>query len=236
MQRKAWVIERWLASFSVWKGSGACRLRKWFFKHVLGKFNTSSFLKQESGLPNMENHSEIIKMKPLDKPLTMCFHNLNLTFVAVLSSATERNYYDFLQQASKIHLAKRNYSAASSDSWQHSHLTSDTFRFLVWLRDRLVFPACNHCWLYEKKFLCNRKPVSGLHRTWRRNQFLFPLLLRIYAPGCTDFLSFSPCGNGMVYSGICNIWNPAWRRTSLLLAAQEGFFGFYQLCMRLFLS
>ena len=31
----------------------------------------------------MENHSEIIKMKPLDKQLTMCFHNLNLTFVAV---------------------------------------------------------------------------------------------------------------------------------------------------------
>ena len=84
-------------------------------------------------------------MKPLDKQLTMCFYNLNLTFVAVVSSATERNYYDFLQQASKIHLAKRHYSAASSDSWQHSHLTSDTFRFLVWLRDRLVFPACNHC-------------------------------------------------------------------------------------------
>ncbi len=38
----------------------------------------------------MENHSEIIKMKLLDKPLTMCFHNLNLTFVAVLSSATEK--------------------------------------------------------------------------------------------------------------------------------------------------
>lgn len=56
-------------------------------------------------------------MKPLDKQLTMCFYNLNLTFVAVLSSATERNYYDFLQQASKIHLAKRHYSAASSDSW-----------------------------------------------------------------------------------------------------------------------
>ena len=93
----------------------------------------------------MFDGKEIIKMKPLDKQLTMCFYNLNLTFVAVLSSATERNYYDFLQQASKIHLAKRYYSAASSDSWQHSHLASDTFRFLVWLRDRLVFPACNHC-------------------------------------------------------------------------------------------
>ena len=25
---------------------------------------------------------------------------------------------------------------------------------------------------YMRKILCNRKPVSGLHRTWRRNQFL----------------------------------------------------------------
>lgn len=89
----------------------------------------------------MENHSEIIKMKPLDKQLTMCFYNLNLTFVAVLSSATERNYYDFLQQASKIHLAKRYYSAASSDSWQHSHLASDTFRFLVWLLRQTGIPS-----------------------------------------------------------------------------------------------
>ena len=63
---------------------------KSFFKHALGKFNTSSFLKQESGLPNMENHSEIIKMKPLDKPLTMCFHNLNLTFVAVFKLSNRK--------------------------------------------------------------------------------------------------------------------------------------------------
>ena len=61
-----------------------------FFKHVPGKFNTSSFLKQESGLPNMENHSEIIKMKLLDKPLTMCFHNLNLTFVAVFKLSNRK--------------------------------------------------------------------------------------------------------------------------------------------------
>ena len=53
-------------------------------------FNTSSFLKQESGLPNMENHSEIIKMKLLDKPLTMCFHNLNLTFVAVFKLSNRK--------------------------------------------------------------------------------------------------------------------------------------------------
>ena len=39
----------------------------------------------------MENHSEIIKMKLLDKPLTMCFHNyLNLTFVAVFKLSNRK--------------------------------------------------------------------------------------------------------------------------------------------------
>ncbi len=38
----------------------------------------------------MENHSEIIKMKPLDKQLTMCFHNLNLTFVAVFKLSNRK--------------------------------------------------------------------------------------------------------------------------------------------------
>lgn len=38
----------------------------------------------------MENHSEIIKMKLLDKPLTMCFNNLNLTFVAVFKLSNRK--------------------------------------------------------------------------------------------------------------------------------------------------
>lgn len=38
----------------------------------------------------MENHSEIIKMKPLDKQLTICFYNLNLTFVAVFKLSNRK--------------------------------------------------------------------------------------------------------------------------------------------------
>ena len=149
---------------------------------------------------------------------------LQLTTCHNSFSTQERTYYDFLQQTSKIHPEKFCYFIASSICGKLSHLETDSGGILVWFPDRLVLPAYDHCGLYEKKFLCYRTAFSRFHRARRRNQLLFPVILRFHAAGCADFLPFPRYCNGLFHSVIRHTGNSFGRRTYLLLASQKGIF------------
>ena len=86
------------------------------------------------------------------------------------------------------------------------------------LRNRLVLPACNACGYYAQTVLCNRRSVSGLDFSWKRDKFLCTFLLRISAPGRSGQLSSSFCSCGNCNSVLCGNRNGCRRLPSLLVA------------------
>lgn len=85
-------------------------------------------------------------------------------------------------------------------------------------QNRLVLPACNACGYYAQTVLCNRRSVSGLDFSWKRDKFLCTFLLRISAPGRSGQLSSSFCSCGNCNSVLCGNRNGCRRLPSLLVA------------------